>query len=285
MSDLEERLRTAVVRRSDEFEPSDDLPDRIGARVRHRRRVRRAATGGLVAVAAALVLVVSLVATDAYHEDSLWGTDSGDRVLTSPDEGVADTTAPDGSSATSTPTETTRATAPTVTFPRTTGSTAPATRPARPAVDILTTLNRAGYGPITAGMTVRQAQDAAHVTISVPAGSGCVEAHVDGLENEVDLVVEPSGGDPLDGVVRGATSVVSPIAEGGIAVGSSRSELLAALGQPTRTEDRTSLYGPGTELLVFESGGFAYGALMTDDFLMGLQSGDPAWLANADGCP
>ncbi len=45
------------------------------------------------------------------------------------------------------------------------------------------------------------------------------------------------------------------------------------------------LYGPGTELLVFESGGYAYGALLTGDFVLGIQSGDPAWLGNADGCP
>src|SRR5262245_44406137 len=126
MSDLEQRLRSAVVRRSDDFEPSPDLPDRIGDRVQQRRRARRVTSGTLVAAAAALVVVVSLVATGAYHEDSMWATNPAHHTKTVPDDGTApDTTGPTASSvpettpgAVASPTS-----VPSVTFPRSTGAT------------------------------------------------------------------------------------------------------------------------------------------------------------------
>jgi hypothetical protein len=62
--------------------------------------------------------------------------------------------------------------------------------------------------------------------------------------------------------------------------------VLAALGQPTDTRDAaSSTFGPGAEVLVFESGGYAYGALVVDDLVLGLPSGDPAWVGEPEGCP
>ena len=44
------------------------------------------------------------------------------------------------------------------------------------------------------------------------------------------------------------------------------------------------MFGPGADLLVFEAGGYAYGALVLDDMVLGLHSGDPGWVDDADDC-
>jgi hypothetical protein len=56
MSDFEDRLRDAVSRRTDDLEPSEDLPERIHVRVSRRRRQRRALAG----VVSAAVLSVAV---------------------------------------------------------------------------------------------------------------------------------------------------------------------------------------------------------------------------------
>lgn len=35
---------------------------------------------------------------------------------------------------------------------------------------------------------------------------------------------------------------------------------------------------------MFESGGFAYGAVVPDDLVLGLKSGDPTWVDRPEGC-
>ena len=78
MSDLEDRLRAAAIRRSHDFDPSPDLPERIVARVEHRRRVRRLVAGtALTAAAAAVVVVISVVGPHGRDEGSMWATDGG----------------------------------------------------------------------------------------------------------------------------------------------------------------------------------------------------------------
>ncbi len=276
MSELEERMRAAVVRRSQDFDPSPDLPDRIVARVDHRRRVRRLVAGTAVtAAAAAVVVIVSLVGTVGRDEGSMWATDGGRPATTAaprepaPSSTITPTTV-DGS------------------VPGT-STTDPAV-PQGPGISPLTPLSRHGIGPITAGMTLRAAQDAAQTTITPSPGgsSGCVEARIEGLDEFIVLVVEPPadpGADPMDGVVRAVTGSVLPTDEGA-SVGQSRDELVAALGQPTDISDQpSSVYGSGAELLVFEAGGYAYGAFVIDDLVLGLQSGDPAWVDDPDGCP
>jgi len=45
------------------------------------------------------------------------------------------------------------------------------------------------------------------------------------------------------------------------------------------------VYGPGAEFLVFASGTHAYGALVFDGQVVGLQSGDVGWVTPAEACP
>lgn len=276
MADLEERLRTAVLKRSDRFEPSADLPDRIDARVRRRRRTRQLVTGGLAAMAAAAaVLVVVLVSPGGQDEGSIQMTGrDGEDVQNPPEQSSTTTSGGRASSSTSTTSSST------TTLPPETSSV--------PGMDFLTEQTRQGIGPITAGMTIRQAQAAAGATITPSyTGSGtCHEAQVQGLEaTGLVLVFEPAGADVMDGIVRAVAGSVAPTEEG-VLVGQSRDEVVAILGQPTRTEDRSVELGPGpAELLVFESGGYAYGVVVVDGMVYGVQSGDPAWVGDLDGCP
>jgi hypothetical protein len=86
----------------------------------------------------------------------------------------------------------------------------------------------------------------------------------------------------MDGIVRATAGAVIPSDDGPM-VGQTRAELLAGVGAPTRTEPGPS--DLGGELLVFEAGGYAYGALVIDDLVLGVQTGDPAWVTDIDGCP
>jgi hypothetical protein len=266
MADIEERLRATIARRSEGFVASADLPDRIDARVRRRRRQRHLVRGGLAAVAvAAAVTLVVLVGPIGDDEGSIRMTDQDHQDVTVPEQ-LSTTTSEGGQASSTSSTSTTSA------LPQT---------PATPGIDPLTSLSRQGIGPITAGMTLRQAQEVAGVTITPSPGSGsCIEARIEGVEGIV-LLVEPAAG-VMDGVVRAVTGSVLPTEEGAI-VGQSGDELLAGLGQPTRTEPDPS--GLGGEILVFEAGGYAYGALVIDGMVLGLQSGDPAWVSYPDGCP
>jgi hypothetical protein len=138
-------------------------------------------------------------------------------------------------------------------------------------------------------MTLRAAEEAAGVTITAvpgPAGASCAEAHISGLDMVLVVIVESAtalGADPMDGIVRAVSGSVLPTEEGAM-VGQTRAELIAVLGEPTRTESQAETYGPDAELLVFESGGYAYGALVFGDLVTGLASGDPTWVGYHDGC-
>ena len=286
MSDFEQRLRATVVERSEGFEPSADLPDRITARVRRRHVRRQVAAGGLLAAAAAVVVVVGLVATGGGDEGSI-RMSGGDTTVTVPDDGAPRSTTTAATTATTTESAVPSSGSTSTTVGSTTSTTLPDSSggPTGAALDFLTPLNRQGIGPIRAGMTVREAQDAGGVTIvpSAPGSSGsCVEAQFEGFDPSPVLVIETSGADVMDGVVRAVQGSVLPTDEGAI-VGQSRAELVAALGPPTRTEAASVSFGG--ELLVFEAGGYAYGALVTDDMVLGLQSGDPGWVSDTEGCP
>ena len=264
MSDLESRLRDEALRRSLDYQPSPELPDRIAARVDRRRRVRRLQVASTaLAAAAAVVAAIVLVIPDA--EQGSVRVEDGPTVTTAPE-----------------PSET-----PPTTLERArTGGTVE--RPVSPSSQItfLTPLSRHGIGPITAGMTLREAQAASGVAVTpVDGAADCFEAHIEGLEDMVELVVEPAAsGDPMDGVVRAVAGAVAPTAEGA-SVGQMRDDLVAALGSPTDSQPAPWPWGSGDELLLFEADGFAYGALVSDGMVLGLQSGDPAWVDNPDGCP
>jgi len=280
MSDLEDRLRAAVGRRSADFEPSADLPDRIVARVEHRRRVRQLVAGTALTAAAAAVVVVALVLADGGHHEG--------RVVTGTHTTTSRAPAP------TTPTTAPRAT--NTTAPGATGTTAstavtrvPPVPTAAAAIDVLTPQSRQGIGPIRAGMTLRAAQASTSTPItpsSGAAGRTCVEATIQGLDGVVLLIEPPRAPDTdiLDGVVRAVNGSVLPTAEGA-SIGQTRAALIADLGQPTRTvAEPGSVMGPGSQLLVYESGGYAYGALISDNLVLGLASGDPAWVHFTNGC-
>jgi len=278
VADLEERLRETVARQSLDYDPSADLPERITARVRRRHRRTQLAAAG--AVAAAAIVVVAVVA--------IGGPDRG-RVRTGDSVTTVTTAPPEESSSTSTTTPTPKPEGPAGTATTTTGNSnttvaAPTPLPARPAISLTTPLNRRGIGPITAGMTVRDAQAAAGMAITPGTSSGgCGTGTFADVPSSPVLLIEPVGGDPLDGIVRAVGGSFIPTAEGAQS-GQPRAELLAALGQPTRVEAGPAVWQPDGELLVFESGGYAYGAVVFRDQVLDLVSGDPAWIARAADC-
>lgn len=279
MADLEERLRATIARRSEGFVASAELPDRIDARVQQRRRRRQLMTGGLVAAAAAAVVAIVVLATpDGHDEGSIQMTDQDRVEVNEPDQTstTTTTTAPSTSTTEGRPTSTTSSSSTTASLPE---------GPTGPGIDLLTPLSRHGIGPITAGMTIRQAQEEAGVTITASGGGSgsCVEATIDGTDPPIVLLVEPAA-DLMNGIVRAVTGSVLATEEGA-QIGQSRGELLASLGQPTRIDDESATYGAGAELLVFEAGGYAYGAFVMNDLVTGLQSGDPNWVNAGDGCP
>jgi hypothetical protein len=277
VAELEERLRETVARQSLDYEPSADLPERITARVRRRHRRTRLAAAG--AVAATVIVVVAVVA--------IGGADRG-RVRTNDSVTTGTTAPPEESSTSSTTTPSPKPERPAGTATTTGNSnttvSAPTPVPSRPAISLLTPLNRRGIGPITAGMTVRDAQAAAGLTITPGTSSGgCSTGTFADVPSSPVLLIEPVGGDPLDGIVRAVGGSFNPTAEGAQS-GQPRAELLAALGQPTRVEAGPALWQPDGELLVFESGGYAYGAVVFRDQVLDLVSGDPAWIARAADC-
>jgi RNA polymerase sigma factor (sigma-70 family) len=145
-------------------------------------------------------------------------------------------------------------------------------------IDLLTQQTPRGFGPIEAGMSVEEANAAGGVTISVgPASGGCAEGTLPGAGSGTALVIDPSG--PGGGTIRSAWGSVAPTAEG-VQIGQNRDELIATLGQPTRTE-QTEL----GQLLIFERDGGGYGVEVIDDMVLGLASGDPDWYFGAEGCP
>jgi hypothetical protein len=300
MSDIEQRLRDTVNRASEAFEPAADLPARIGERVRHHERRRRLVVGGLtsaaVASAAAMVLVVVGLAGRATTDDDhiRTGEQPGETTPDGPTTSERDTTG-------STTSSTTTTSAPTTSTPTGSGDdgtggsggsggTAPPgpsgpTGPTGDQIGLLTEMSRSGIGPIRAGMTVAQAAAATGQTITPAGGAGgggCFEATIEGVDG-ITLAVEPQGADTSAGIVRAVSGSVLPTVDGA-QVGQSRSELLAALGQPTATRPAPAPWDAADQVLVFEQGGVAYGVLVVDDMVLNVASGDPAWVTT-DGCP
>lgn len=277
MPDFEERLRATVLGRSEAYEPSAELPDHIHGRVRHHRRRRQLVAGGLVAAALAVVVMAGVERGDEgsvrmADANGPFTTDRRDTTSTStpPSSGTAE-------AASSTTSTTDRRSSTGVTSSPPTGSD----------FDALTPMTRSGIGPITLGMTLRRAQEASGVTITPldATSDGCVEASIEALGPDARLVVEVApGGDPLDGTVRAVADVVGSTEEG-VVVGQTRADVVAILGEPTRSHDQSATWGGPADMLVFESGGHAYGVLVVDDVVFALQTGEAAWVDGANGCP
>jgi hypothetical protein len=134
-------------------------------------------------------------------------------------------------------------------------------------------------------MTLRQAEAAAAITItpdmSIGPGSTCITARIEGLD--LWFMVEVSGQpgeDLMDGVI-GSVQGGRRTAEG-VAVGDSIAKVDEVYGSPTRTLEYP--YLPSGQVFVYESGGFAYSVTTDGATVTELESGDPAWVANLEGC-
>jgi hypothetical protein len=283
VSDLESQLRTEVIRRSQEFSPSADLGDRIGARVRQRHR-RRRLVAGVGAVAVMAVVALGVILARPADEDS---------IRIGPDDETPSTTVPStlGTTTTTQATSTTAgppATTATISPPATGTSTPRATSSGgspEPSIDANTPLSRSGIGPIRAGMTLRQAEAAAGVTItpdpSMGPGSTCITASIDGLDLWFVVALSGQPGEvPMDGVI-GSVQGGRRTAEG-VAVGDPIAKVNGIYGFPTRTLDYP--YLPNGQVFIYESGGYAYSVTTDGDSVIELESGDPASVANLEGC-
>jgi hypothetical protein len=284
VDDLQDRLRAEVTRRAQEFTPSAVLPDRIGARVRQRRRQRRLLAGVLSTTVVAVV-AVGVILTRPSNEDSLRVDD--DRQAPTTASTTLDTTASTEDTSTSTEATSTTtgppASSATTNPPATT--TPPPASPSNPSIRADTPLSRSGIGPIRAGMTLGEAEAAAGVTItpdiSLGPGSTCITAQINGLDLWfVAALSGEAGEDPMTGVigsVQGGRRTLE-----GVALGDPIADLDATYGAPTRTLDYP--YLPNGQVFVYESGGFAYSVTTDGATVTELESGDPDWVANLEGC-
>jgi hypothetical protein len=271
MLDLEQRLRAEIVREAQAFEPSLDLAERVGRRVR--RRVRR---NRILAAAAATVVVAAvgaggLVATG--DERGGGRTEIGDQPT-----GGATTTAP----------------APTTTPPETAPTTLPASvgEPAVPAIDADTPLSRTGIGPIRAGMTIREAEAAADLHLAIDQGAWeafgrtCGVFTIEGMDHF--FVARTPGLVPSDDVEGAVIDVVGGTIESaartvdGIGPGSTVAEVTAAYGQPTGSDPMWGI--PGDEILLFESGGYSYGFRVEQGVVAEVRSGHVVGLGDFEPC-
>lgn len=276
MVDLEDMLRAEVIRRSEEeYEPSADLPDRIEARALQVRRERqRLAAGAMVAGVAAVVLaVVLLPLSDPGGDDVQIGDEPRESSTTTSEATTSSTTIP------STTDPSTTAVTPSTTAPsqQTTTTTVQPAAPSGPLVGPDTPLSRSGIGPITAGMTLREAEAAAGVTLTPydpSTGGSCLSGTIDGTG--VQFLAERAGSDVDDSVVRSVSRTVEGSTEQGVSIGDPPSAVTETYGQPTRIEPEWD--GPGSQLLVFESGGYAYSFLTNTTEVAVIDSGDRAWI-------
>jgi hypothetical protein len=260
-----------VTRRAQEFAPSGDLADRIEARVRQRRRQRRL-LAGVVSTAVVVLVALSVILALPSDENSVRVDDDRPAPTTTPPRTLSTTTTTEATSTTTGP-------------PATSTTTRPPASPTGPNIGADTPLSRSGIGPIRAGMTLREAEAAAGVTItprpSTGPGSSCTVAEIEGLDLwfVVALSGEP-GEDPMDGVigsVQGGRRTIE-----GVALGDPIAELDGIYGSPTRTLDYP--YLPNGQVFVYESGGYAYSVTTNGVTVTELESGNPDWVANLEGC-
>jgi hypothetical protein len=281
VDDLQDRLRAEVTRRAQEFSPSADLPDRIGARVRQRRRQRRLLAGVLSTTVVAIV-AVGVILTRPSNEDSL-RVDDDRQAPTASTTLDTTTSTEDTSTSTEAPSTTTGPATSATTNPPAT--TTPPASPSSPSIGADTPLSRSGIGPIRAGMTLREAEAAAGVTItpdtSLGPGGTCITAQINGLDLWfVAALSGEAGEDPMTGVigsVQGGRRTLE-----GVALGDPIADLDATYGSPTRILDYP--YLPNGQVFVYESGGFAYSVTTNGATVTELESGDPDWVANLEGC-
>jgi hypothetical protein len=276
MSELERRLRDAAESESAAYEPSADLPARIGQRVRSRRRRAQVLAGG---GALAVAVVVALLVTQLPGDDDNQGV-------------VAD----DPSTTTSTTSTTSTSTTTTTTTSTTVTSTPPP-----PGIDASTPLNPNGIGPVEAGMTVAQAEAASGLTLTADGsledfGGYCY--YVD-LEGQPDLAIRVHSPDqqpvtdPRDGVIS-AITIYAEDPDGpsprrttaGIALGATEAEVLEA--HPGAVEEQPHEYVPeGAYLYVHSADAPGFGIRYVLDehrVVTSIDVGDADGIKASEGC-
>lgn len=150
--------------------------------------------------------------------------------------------------------------------------------PSGPVIGPATPLSRHGIGPITAGMTLREAEQVADVTINVHGDGTCTHAWISWDGVGLNFLAEDVGGpaaDPMDSVIRSMYKTNGRTQEG-VALGDPAFKLDEAYGPPVRTYPEWM--GPGSELRIYASGSYAYAAAVENGSITWLESGDANWV-------
>lgn len=291
MTDLEDRLRHDLQSEARRFEPSPDLSDRISQRIGQRTRRNH-----VLAVAAALVIVVAgaggvlTLRQSADDQDIRMGGNGRQSTSTTEPERETSTSSTSTAPTTPDPTATTR---PQQTDPTATSSTSTTTAPApqTPAIGPDTPLSRHGVGPIRAGMTIRQAEEAAGITLETdPAawenfGRSCSVFTINGVhDGRLGFAAWTPGNVPSDDpetAVIHAIGGSDSVTEEGIGRGAAIEELHAAHGQPTSTVQDT--LGTG-EILLYEQDGYSYGFRVWDGLVQEIRSGHVNGVGEFEPC-
>lgn len=271
-AELEARLREALTQAAAPVEGTGVQRDAVVRAVARRRRTRWILRGGVAATAAAAAVVLFLLVRP----------EEGGKVATSDDDSTTTTTTEP--TTTTDPTTSSAATSST-TLPTSSSSTP--TTAAAPGVGPGTPLSRSGIGPIQVGMTVREAEAAANVTITpgdpIGPGSTCVEAQIEDDEIFLQLAISGAQGEDLrEGVIvlvagDGIRSTVE-----GVAVGDPVADATATYGPATRTTEYP--YIANGQVLVYEAQGHAYGVVTDGATVVALQSGEAARVPSIEGC-
>lgn len=281
---LTERLRATVERQTGALPAAPDLPGRIHTRVRRRRRQRLALGTSVVAVALLAVLAGALVLVPGGDSNQVQTADGGPddrprRSTTTDDTEPPDTTVP-GEPTTAPGEPTTTEPAGDLPVPSSTTLIEP------PDGEVLVTadtpLSYYGIGPIRAGMTVYEAEEASGVTINLSASiadeGGCNAGTIG--ETGVWVLVEVTGTDQKAGVVRIVQEATAT--EEGLSLGDPVERIDEIYGAPVESLDNP--HAAGGQLLVYESGGYSYGFETDGTTVTNLQSGDATWVPLSEGC-
>lgn len=289
---LVERLRASVEHQADALGDAPDLPGRIHARVRRRRRQCQVANGSvfvltIVALLAGALVLVPDDDTEDLHTAAAGNGDGAPERTTS-------TEAPKelgdifvAESPTTVATDEPETTEPPEEDPPEASSTTMIEPPAEVLVNADTPLTFSGVGPIEAGMTVREAEQVAGVTIDMSAslaeeGSTCSTGQIG--NSGIWVIAETSGAagqDPTTGVVRVVAGGSST--EEGVYLGDPADQAVALYGTPTETVDDP--YVTGGQVQVYARGGYAYGLTVdADGLVIEIQSGSAGWVPSLEGC-
>jgi hypothetical protein len=287
MLDLEDRLREELLQTARGFEPSPDLRERIGDRIARRTSRRNQV---LLAAAAAVVVIAAAGGVAAVSRD---GNDARVRIGDHGEDPSPSTTtsAPPATTA-STPTTTTSGPPP----QGEAGDTgSPSGAPASPTIGAHTPLSRSGAGPIRAGMTIAQAEEAAGVRLVVEPeawtsfGRTCgvftIEGQPGAGEGGLVFVARTPGLVPSDDPRTAVIDAVggSPTVEG-IDRGATLDEVWAVYGQATGSGPDDLSDAPDSEVLLFEEGGYTYGFRIGRHQVVDIRSGHVTSLADFEPC-